>query len=192
MATQFDTGIFSVIDNASALLVDAKLYWYVGGTTTPVNTFTTSALDVENSNPVEADADGRFPAIWLAPGTYKYILTDATSSPESPIVTRDGYIADSAPPSFDPGLDDFLAGDEPLPIANGGTASTSAVDALANLGAVPVAGAVALTGQIGQSTKGAYLYNAVGGLVGGAVYVTADDAADPRDGNNQFWFKYPA
>ncbi len=108
----------------------------------------------------------------------------------STLHTLDGYIASAAPPTFDPDLTDFLAGSDPLPIANGGTASESAVDALTALGAAPLAGAT-FTGAIGQTAKGPYLYLSAGGLVGGIMFVTASGATDPRTGNNQFWATYP-
>lgn len=188
MATLFDTGIFSVIGLDSELLVGATIGWFVSGTTTPVNSFTTSALSVANANPVPAAGDGRFPQIWLAAGTYKYVLKDADGNT---LHTLDGYVAPADTPTYDPDLTDFLEGSEPLPIDKGGTGSDSAGDALAALGAVPLAGNVALTAQIGQSGKGPYLALGVGGLVGGLVWVTAAAASDPRTGNNQFWFKYP-
>jgi len=53
----------------------AKLYFYAFGTSTPKDTYTTSALSTPNSNPVEADADGLFPAIWLS-GMYSATLKD--------------------------------------------------------------------------------------------------------------------
>lgn len=53
----------------------AKLYFYVTGTTTPTDTFTTSALSVAHSNPVEADSGGLFAPIYLSPATqYRAIL----------------------------------------------------------------------------------------------------------------------
>lgn len=188
MATLFDTGIFSVIGLDSELLVGATIGWYVGGTTTPIDSFTTSALSIANTNPVPAAGDGRFPPMWLAPGTYKYILKDVGGST---LHTLDGYIAPAPTPTYDPDLTDFLEGTEPLPIANGGTASTSAVDALAALGAAPLAGAT-FTGAIGQATKGPYLYLSTGGLVGGETFITDDATPDPRTGPNQIWATYPA
>jgi hypothetical protein len=176
-----------VIGLNSELLVGATIGWYVGGTTTPINSFTTSALSIANQNPVPADANGRFPAMWLAPGTYKYVLTPGGG--ETP-VTLDGYVAPADTPDIDATLDDFLAGNAPLPIASGGTASGSAVDAIAALGGAPLAGAT-FTGPIGQGSKGPYLYLSAGGLVGGIVFVTAAAASDPRTGNNQFWATYP-
>lgn len=188
MATLFDTGIFSVIGLDSEILVGATLGWFVGGTTTPVNTFTTSDLSIPNANPVPAQGDGRFPPIWIGAGAYKYVLKDAA---DNVLVTRDGYVISAAPPSFDPDLADFLSGDAPLPIDKGGTGSTSAVDAIAAIGGVPTTGGVALTGPIGQEAKGPYVYLAAGALVGGEFWVTAAADPDPRTGNNQFWATYP-
>lgn len=186
MATLFDTGIFSAVGLDSELLSGATIGWYVGGTTTPIDSFTTSALSVANLNPVPAGADGRFPAIWLAAGTYKYILK---TSAGVTLATRDGFIAAAAAPSFSTDLTDFLAGDDPLPLANGGTNATSAVDALATLGALPKAGG-ALTGGITQTGNGAYMFEATSSALAGAVFVTANNAADPRTGNNQWWATY--
>lgn len=55
----------------------AKLYFYEAGTTTPKDTYTDYTLGTPNSNPVEADADGRMGGIWLGSGAYKAILKTA-------------------------------------------------------------------------------------------------------------------
>jgi hypothetical protein len=56
----------------------AKLYIYQAGTLTPVDSYTTSALSVANTNPVVASAAGVFPPVWLQAGDYKFIYTDAS------------------------------------------------------------------------------------------------------------------
>lgn len=43
----------------------AKAYFYEDGTTTPQNTYTSSALTTPHANPVVADAGGNFPDIYL-------------------------------------------------------------------------------------------------------------------------------
>jgi hypothetical protein len=50
-----------------------KLYTYIGGTSTPQATYTTSALSVANANPVILDANGEAP-IWMAAALYKLVL----------------------------------------------------------------------------------------------------------------------
>lgn len=61
------------------LLAGAKAYFYETTTTTPQDTFTTAALDVAHTYPVEADAAGVFPAIYLNPAL-QYKLTLKTSA----------------------------------------------------------------------------------------------------------------
>ena len=79
MATLFNP-FFQVVDGDGAPIVGAKLYFYESGTTTPQDTFAQSDLDPGsvNTNPVIADADGRFSAIYLGEDNYKVILKDAS------------------------------------------------------------------------------------------------------------------
>lgn len=54
---------------------------YAATTTTPINTYTTSALSVANANPIEADSAGVFPAAYIDDGTtFKLVLTDSTAA----------------------------------------------------------------------------------------------------------------
>lgn len=53
----------------------AQLFFFTSGSSTPKDTFTTSAAGTANPNPVIADENGLFPAIWLT-GEYKAILKD--------------------------------------------------------------------------------------------------------------------
>lgn len=70
-----------------------KLYWYVAGSSTPQDTYTTSLGNVANANPVILNSNG-YPVnsgsvveIWLTAGVnYKAALTDAN---DVPIWTRD-------------------------------------------------------------------------------------------------------
>lgn len=183
----FDTGIFSVIDEASAIGIGWQLSFYTANTTTRIITYTTAAGSVQNTNPVLSDAEGRFPEMWIAPGqSIKWSLADADGAI---ITTVDNYAIPTTPPSFDPALDDFLAGNDPLPIANGGTNATSAGNAIANLGGLPLAGGT-MTDDITRSGKGVYLYNGAAGQVNGAVYVTVDSDPDPTSAAGEWWAKY--
>lgn len=125
MATLFDTRMFSVINLDSSIEGGALLWWFISGTETPVDTYSNVDLTIANENPVPADANGRFPTIWLAPGSYKYALTKADGTPADPITTQDPFIASSLPPDIDAGLSAFLSGDAPLPLVNGGTGDTT-------------------------------------------------------------------
>jgi hypothetical protein len=183
----FDVGIFSVIDDASAIGVGWLLNFYTATTTTRIYTYTEASAGSANTNPVVADADGRFPAIWIDDGqTIKWSLTDADGGV---ILTRDNYNIPASPPSFDPALDNFLAGNSPLAIPNGGTGATSAVNALGALGALPAAGGT-VTDDITRSTRGVYLYNSAAGQVNGGVFVTIDSDPDPTSAAGEWWAKY--
>lgn len=187
MARQlFDTGIFSVIDETSAIGAGWLLGWFIADTTTPTDTFTEPTGGVANSNPVEADADGRFPPMWLDPGDYKYILYDADGVP---IKSQNDYNVPAAPPSFDPALDGFLAGDEPLPISSGGTGEVTAPNAITALGGLPVAGGT-MTGQITKTGKGVFLFFETAGMANGNVFLTVDSDPDPSTLAGQIWMKY--
>lgn len=189
MAKLFDTRIFSVIGVNSALLSGAKLYWYIAGTTTATDTFSDPDMTTANANPVLADANGRFPAIWLAEGDYKYILTSASGSPASPIITQDDFRADGEIPSFDAGLLDFLAGNEPLDIANGGTGQTSAANAIAALGGLPTTGGT-MTGNIVRNGQGVHHFWITAALNSGGWALTPAADSDPTTQAGQVWAKY--
>lgn len=66
-----------VFDSNGNPLAGAKLYAYQAGTSTPQNTYSDSALSVANANPVVADANGVFGAIFMLPADYKFILQTA-------------------------------------------------------------------------------------------------------------------
>lgn len=63
-------------DDNGVPLTGGKLYIYAAGTTTPATTYTTSAGNVANANPIVLDAAGRVSAeIWITEGTScKFIL----------------------------------------------------------------------------------------------------------------------
>ena len=64
-------------DNNGNPLSGGKLYSYAAGTTTPQVTYTTSAGNVQHTNPIELNSAGRVPVggeIWLTFASYKFIL----------------------------------------------------------------------------------------------------------------------
>lgn len=58
----------------------AKLYTYASGTSTPLATYTDSALSVPHANPVVADADGVLPVIYLSAAAYRFLVTDSAGA----------------------------------------------------------------------------------------------------------------
>lgn len=70
--------LFDIVDSVGAPIAGAKAYFYLTGTTTLTDTYTTSALSTPNTNPVIADSAGRFPPIYLDPAiSYRMRIYDA-------------------------------------------------------------------------------------------------------------------
>lgn len=77
---------FTTIWNAGALEAGALAHFYVSGTSTAANVYTDDSLGTAHEWPVEADANGIFPAIFLDPAVaYKVIFTPAGGDPGSPL-----------------------------------------------------------------------------------------------------------
>lgn len=65
MSTRFVNPIMQALDDTGVAVGGSRLFFYALGTTTFQDTFQDQALTLPNSNPVETDAGGRFPDIWL-------------------------------------------------------------------------------------------------------------------------------
>lgn len=64
-------------------LAGGKIYTYLAGTTTPATTYTTSAGNIQHSNPIVLDAAGRIPSgeIWLSFNiSYKFVVQDSANN----------------------------------------------------------------------------------------------------------------
>ncbi len=75
-----------------APLASSRLYFYASGTTEPLDTFSDDALTIPNTNPVEANQYGIFPAIFLQSTQYRVVHTEAptaTGGPGAEIWTAD-------------------------------------------------------------------------------------------------------
>lgn len=77
------TGVIATIpriqffDSLGMPLAGGKMYTYVAGSTTPVDTFQDQALTSKNENPIPLDSSGSC-AIWLDPNnSYKFVLKSA-------------------------------------------------------------------------------------------------------------------
>jgi hypothetical protein len=92
MSTLF-APFFQQVDSNGAPLSGAKLYFYQTGTSTLLDTYTTSGLTTPNANPVVADSNGRWGPIYLGnTHDYKVVLKD---SADSTIATADPVFAAS-------------------------------------------------------------------------------------------------
>jgi len=70
-----------LLTNSGSLMPGAKAYFYIYGTSTPQDTYQDVALTTPHANPVIADGNGRFPAIYINDSLrYKVKLTDSSNS----------------------------------------------------------------------------------------------------------------
>lgn len=76
--TIYGLGLSQQFDADRNPLSGAKLYIYQSGTSTPVTIYEDFALANEHPFPLEADSAGRIPAFWVADGSYRVRLTDAS------------------------------------------------------------------------------------------------------------------
>ncbi len=75
MAQLFHLSGQTLVDGNGAPYAAAKMYTYETGTTTPKATYSNAGLTSANANPVVADANGRFPDVYLTAGRFKILLT---------------------------------------------------------------------------------------------------------------------
>lgn len=162
-----------------------KLHFYTGGSTTPITTYNARTAGSANTNPVVSDASGRFDEIWIEESqTIKWVLADENDN-SAGLPTVDNYLISPVPVANDTDLTSFLAdaSSNPLPVALGGTGSTSAANAASALAVLPLAGGT-MTGNIVRSGKGIHPYFDNASMTGGKIYIQAagaDPTANPGD-----------
>ena len=73
---------WQLFDNNGAPLAGGLIYTYAAGTTTPLTSYTTSAGNVANTNPIVLDSAGRLPSqLWLTTTSiYKFVLQTSTAT----------------------------------------------------------------------------------------------------------------
>lgn len=91
---RFTMPFVAAFDGNGSPMSGAKLYFYATGTTTPKNTYSDAALSTPNTNPVIADAAGRWPAIWMSDEAYRVVLK--TSGDATVWTADDVRVADPA------------------------------------------------------------------------------------------------
>lgn len=82
----------------------ARLYFYAAGTTTHQAVYTTSALNVAHDQPVEADADGVFPPIYLNTAAAADYRIQQKTSADSLVWDVDNYPKSQYPTQAELGL----------------------------------------------------------------------------------------
>lgn len=81
IGTPLPMGFSQLIDNNGNPISGGKVQTYLAGTVDPVATYTTSALTVENLNPIVADSAGRYHAFGRPGQSYKFVYMTAASVP---------------------------------------------------------------------------------------------------------------
>src|SRR5689334_6597667 len=79
-------------DPTGAPYAGGTLSFYASGTSTPLATYSDSALSIANTNPVVLDSAGRAGSIFLQSLAYKVILADVNGNQiwtEDPVYTSD-------------------------------------------------------------------------------------------------------
>ncbi|MGX7706307.1 hypothetical protein [Methylobacterium sp. Gmos1] len=87
---------FQSIFDSGFPIVNARLYTFEAGTVTPRTLYRTAALDptLIHPFPVQADGNGRFPAMFTGVGSYDARITDAT---DALVAEADGLAGDPTP-----------------------------------------------------------------------------------------------
>jgi microcystin-dependent protein len=98
MATRLLPPGYQQLDANGAPVSGAKLYTYSAGTTTPKATYSDAGLTILNSNPVEADAAGRFGDIFATTGSYALVMETSAGAPIWDADPVDGATGSTASP----------------------------------------------------------------------------------------------
>jgi len=80
MANRFNTPDVQFADQNGLPYAGGTLGFFASGTSTPLNTYSDSALSVANTNPVVLDSAGRAGSVFLQNLAYKVTLTDVNSN----------------------------------------------------------------------------------------------------------------
>lgn len=95
MSNRFVSPFQQFVNSAGVPYSGGLLYFYLTGTSTKSNTYTTAALGVANANPVVLDSAGRAIDVFLDPAvTYKVVLAPSTDTdpPTAAIATADPVV----------------------------------------------------------------------------------------------------
>lgn len=83
--TIWNVPVYIATNTSGSRISGAKIYTYLDGTTTPSAVYTTDELTTAHANPVVADANGIFPAIYLdSDVNYRFRATDGSDAGDDP------------------------------------------------------------------------------------------------------------
>lgn len=122
MAVSVWTSYQQICDANGVPYSGALVNVYAAGTTTPLSLYSDSALSTGADNPIVCLSDGTHPMRYMATASYKTAVTTSAGAP----------LSSWSKDNIDPGV---AVGSGALPVANGGTGSTTAGGARTNLGA---------------------------------------------------------
>src|SRR5947208_2176214 len=80
MANRFFNPNEQFCDSTGLPYAGGTLAFYASGTSTPLNTYSDSALSIANTNPVVLDSAGRANSVFLQNLAYKVVLSDVNSN----------------------------------------------------------------------------------------------------------------
>ena len=151
----------TVVDTTGVVVPGALLNFYASGTSTRLTTYSDPLLTTPNANPVQANAAGVFPNIFLN-GNYKVVLTDSSGNQiwtADPVFGAQGSVPISCIPSG--------SQYQILIIGSGGATCVADASTSANLGALTL-GASGTVGSVtmGNATSGTVKLQPVTGALG--------------------------
>lgn len=88
VGTQYFTASTFEFNQNGVPLAGGQLFFYATQTTTPQNVYADPLLTTPLSNPVIADANGRFGAIWLSPSIAYKVQLYTAATPDNPSGTQ--------------------------------------------------------------------------------------------------------
>lgn len=161
----------------------AKLYTYIAGTVTPKSTFSDADLTTANANPVVADADGRFGAVYLSAASYKFVLkttADVTVWTQDNILEPGDYFASNFGVAMSVGSKNVTTGyvllltDRLVTVASSGATTFNLASAATFTMDITIKNM--LTGTVVIKANGAEL---IDGIAGSPSQFTLEAAATP-------------
>lgn len=143
MTLRYQHGTQYAITANGEMIPGSTLNFYLAGTSlgTPEDVFSDAGKTTPISQPIAADAAGRWPDIFMGDEIYDVVWKDAGGSVIKTFL------------NYDPGLSSALGNGAALPINQGGTGATTAAAALTNLGAASQGQLTTIASTVSDNTS---------------------------------------